>query len=194
MGAPRERPAKAEFDRKELMTKFGAPRRALPRRPGANSPRFIDRQTALPNRVAIMNEVEFALTQQPFWVAVALVHAEVVELTIPSDKTPAVATVAALAQRLRETLRPSDLIGRLGELEVGAALWGLDNPEPAQVVEQRIRRAFGRPVDVPGGRHPLLVSIGIGLARPGDTPSTALASAWAAMQNSAPLRPRREAS
>ncbi|MEZ5215064.1 MAG: hypothetical protein R2715_00405 [Ilumatobacteraceae bacterium] len=37
--------------------------------------------------------------------------------------------------------------------------------------------------------QPLAVQLGIGVVRPGDTPSTALALAWSAMNSCAPIRP-----
>jgi diguanylate cyclase (GGDEF)-like protein len=59
---------------------------------------------------------------------------------------------------------------------------GVDSAEAAQVVADRITQAFTAPLRCGrGSEHPVGVSVGVAVCRPGDTPETALAAADAAM-------------
>lgn len=175
---------KAQIDRSAIMKQFGAPRRALPRRPGSRSARLVDAATSLPNRIAVMEEMAFALNNSPDHVGMVLVKVS----GLPDDAPEQAALgLNAAAARLRKALRPTDLVGRTGPDEVGAALWGLATPELVQVVLERVEKAFSEPVTIAGLPKSLGITVGIGTSAPGVNAMQALASARALVERARPL-------
>lgn len=168
--------------------RLAIPRRTVPRRPGIASAHFIDRETSLPNRVALLTEVNFALGHFPYWVAILLVQSDPPDLEPGVTGDGAAQTALALADRLRHAVRPSDFVGRVGRFIVGAALWGWEQGDPADAVQQRVRNAFHDSLYLPCARHPPMVQLGLGVARPGQSATVALSNAWCAMRAAAPMR------
>lgn len=72
------------------------------------------------------------------------------------------ALLRQVAARLRGCVRESDTLGRLGGDEFLAVLDGVDAPEHALVVAERIRAALSEPFDV--AKHRLSISSSIGVA------------------------------
>lgn len=177
-------PGKAPLDRSAIMKQFGAPRRALPRRPGARSARLVDAPTSLPNRIAVMEEMEFALANSGDHVGMVLVKVAGLPL---DDSTVLAAGLNTAAVRLRKALRPTDLVGRTGPDELGAALWGLASPEFVTVVQERVEQAFAEPIVMAGTGRTLGITIGIGTSAPGVTAMQALASARSLVERARPI-------
>lgn len=176
------------------MKRFGAPRRTVPRRPGANSARFIDAATSLPNRVSIMTELEFALTQHPHYVAVVIAHVDEVPNQVSAQDPVSAARLVAVAAQLRKAVRPTDMVGRLGPTEVGAALWGLESPEPADIVHRRVQQYLAEEMFTAGQqRVPVTAVAAIGVVPPMATGAEAISAAWLALESAKARRiaPRR---
>ncbi|MGH8962764.1 MAG: diguanylate cyclase domain-containing protein [Jatrophihabitantaceae bacterium] len=78
-----------------------------------------------------------------------------------SDPGRSAELIASLGQRLRSTLRPEDVVGRLDDTTFAIALEEL-TPENAQAVAQRIGTALGR--DKPRAANGALARANIGIA------------------------------
>jgi diguanylate cyclase (GGDEF)-like protein/PAS domain S-box-containing protein len=91
--------------------------------------------------------------------------------------------LVALAARLRNAVRPSDTVARFGGDEFVVVCDGLEGPEAAVAVAERLSRAISEPVALRSGEHFIGASIGIALACGGDreTPDSLLRDADAAM-------------
>lgn len=186
--APRDARRTNRPDRSEIMKRFGAPRRGVPRRPGSVGARFIDRPTTLPNRVAFVSEVEFALLNHPHYVAVVLIRVEPgspsgpVASGEPTTEDDHVERLLAATARLRSAVRPSDLVAHVGVNELGAALWSLDRPDVGDMVFQRVQRVFGGRLTTTPQELDYDIVGALGVAPSGATGNEALAIAWAALE------------
>lgn len=88
----------------------------------------------------------------------------------------------AVARRLRECLRASDVVGRLGGDEFIVLASGLRNELQAQTIGEHLLEAFQAPLDVPGLHCQVGLTIGYALAPlDGHDPSNLLRAADAAM-------------
>jgi two-component system cell cycle response regulator len=77
------------------------------------------------------------------------------------------AVLVEVARRLRETLRPADLLARMGGEEFLVALPEVTEAA-ARAMAERLRRAVGcAPVALPGGEGPVRVTVSIGLVLAG---------------------------
>ena len=86
------------------------------------------------------------------------------------------------AARLQNSVRASDTVGRLGGDEFSAILLGLDKPNYAGLVAQKIIDAVGRPYNVGGNEVYVSASVGITLyPSDGDDAGALLVNADAAM-------------
>lgn len=86
--------------------------------------------------------------------------------------------------RLRRGLRAGDEIARIGGDEF-AVLWrNIPDAETVQAAAARLVAAGDEPFPVPGGAMHVGVSVGVALARPGDTAETLLAAADLTMYES----------
>lgn len=68
-----------------------------------------------------------------------------------------------VAQRLRQCVRESDTVGRVGGDEFLVLLHGIPQPEQALLVAEKIRATLARPFDLAGHRVQVFPSIGIAL-------------------------------
>ncbi len=73
------------------------------------------------------------------------------------------ALLVAAAQRLREAVRPSDLVCRLGGDEFAVVAFGAD-PDQVAAIGERLRGALRAPVAVEGAELPLSASVGAACA------------------------------
>jgi diguanylate cyclase (GGDEF)-like protein/PAS domain S-box-containing protein len=87
----------------------------------------------------------------------------------------------ALARRLREAVRVSDAVGRMGGDEFLVVLEGIHGLDEACAIAEKVRAAAARPVRVPGGRVTATVSVGVTLRQPDDTADSMIARADEAM-------------
>jgi diguanylate cyclase (GGDEF)-like protein len=87
----------------------------------------------------------------------------------------------AFVETCRESLRASDVIGRMGGEEFAILLAGTALPD-AQAIAEQLRRAVAlRPVRLEHGPLPISVSIGLAAFGPGDSMSATLRRADAAL-------------
>lgn len=86
-----------------------------------------------------------------------------------------------LAERLQATTREGDLVARLGGDELLVALPGMDALEQAVTIAETIRQVAGEVVISNGQRIGVTLSIGVALARPGESVDGLIARADQAM-------------
>src|SRR6202000_3493801 len=70
--------------------------------------------------------------------------------------------LGAAAKRLKDVVRDTDMIARLGGDEFAVLQVGLDRPEAAGSLAQRIITSINQPYDL--GGHPVVVAASIGTA------------------------------
>jgi len=186
-GAPA---GKQELNRGAVMKQFGAPRRGLPRRPGAFSAHLIDRETALPNRFALMAEIDFALANHGTHVGVVLVraaglpaHAVEGDTGVPGSAD----LLIAVSKLFRKAVRPTDLVTRTAPDELAAACWGLEDPTTIGIVAGRLRSRLTGPLAVSSEPAGLQITIGVGVVGPGSSAAEAVGYARADVGRNRPL-------
>jgi diguanylate cyclase (GGDEF)-like protein len=72
----------------------------------------------------------------------------------------------ALADRVRDVSRQTDLLGRLGGEEFAVVLLQSDKPSALQTAERLCRAVAGEPFEVAGSRLWMTVSVGVAARRP----------------------------
>lgn len=130
-----------------------------------------DALTGMPNRVLLYDRVEHALAQlrrKGGWLA--LVYLDLDGFKRINDNFGHAAgdqLLISLALTMQEALRESDTLARIGGDEFVAVLNGLESPEAATPVLERLLQAASLPVEVDG--NPLQVSVSMGVVfRPAD--------------------------
>jgi diguanylate cyclase (GGDEF)-like protein/PAS domain S-box-containing protein len=131
-----------------------------------------DPLTGLPNRVLLLDRLEAALAR------IRRHHSHLAVLYLDLDRFKTVndnlghevgdRLLQVVAQRLQQTLRPSDSVARLGGDEFAAILADLHDPSEAMHVAERLLAVIAEPVDVGDATLITTVSIGIAAAEDGD--------------------------
>jgi len=130
-----------------------------------------DALTGLPNRVLFIDRLERALARtrrHPGYLAV--LYLDVDRFKTVNDNLGHEAgdrLLQVMAQRLNETVRPSDSVARLGGDEFAAILPDLADPNEAAQIAKRLLEATAEPVDLAGAERVVTMSIGIGIAGAG---------------------------
>jgi diguanylate cyclase (GGDEF)-like protein/PAS domain S-box-containing protein len=86
-----------------------------------------------------------------------------------------------VASRLTPLLRPLDTVARFGGDEFVILAEDLDDERHALAIAARVNGAFARPVDAGGRTHFVSASVGVAVARPGDSTESLLRDADSAM-------------
>ena len=132
-----------------------------------------DRLTDLPNRVLFMDRLEQALARLRRRRSLAAVlfldfdHFKVINDSLGHHVGDELLT--AVAPRLRHALRASDTVAHLGGDEFAILLEDIDGEDDAVEMAQRLAALFTRPFVIAGGEHFVSASIGIALARGGES-------------------------
>ena len=89
--------------------------------------------------------------------------------------------LVAIADALRETIEPGDVAARFGDDSFAVVMPTLDSSDQALQLAGRIRARLGKGVTVAADRYLPTISVGMVIAKPGDTEITALRDAETAM-------------
>jgi diguanylate cyclase (GGDEF)-like protein len=133
-----------------------------------------DSLSGLANRAAFRDEMELALKRVRRGQSLAVMcldldHFKNVNDTLGHEVGDKL--LCAVAARLKDVVRETDMIARLGGDEFAVLQPGLDRPEAAGSLAQRIITSINQPYDLDG--HQVVVSTSIGIAiSPGDGNTT----------------------
>jgi diguanylate cyclase (GGDEF)-like protein/PAS domain S-box-containing protein len=123
-----------------------------------------DALTGLPNRALVFEQLERARARSHEQVAVLLLDLDRFKLVNDSfGHAAGDALLVEIAPRLREALRPGDIVGRLGGDEFVLLLTDIADERVAVEVAERIVAALRRPFRLEGIEHFVTVSIGIAI-------------------------------
>ncbi|MBX7159979.1 MAG: EAL domain-containing protein [Acidimicrobiia bacterium] len=147
-----------------------------------------DPLTDLPNRTLLIDRIDQSLARsrrsgQP----IALLFLDLDHFKAVNDDCGHEAgdqMLAAVAGRLRNTLRPGDTVARLGGDEFVLCCDDVANTEEALAISSRVREVLRSPFRLEGSKKPeahATASIGVVLSRPDDTPQSLLRAADLAM-------------
>jgi len=150
-----------------------------------------DQLTGLPNRAPLVARLGEALTgRERFGTPVALLFLDVDRFQVVNDSLGHEAgdqLLVALARRLATAVRPHDRVGRFGADEFVVVCAGVEGPVEAVEVAERLRTATGGRFSLGPGRDGrdrevfVTASVGVALARGGETAEELLRDAEAAL-------------
>jgi diguanylate cyclase (GGDEF)-like protein len=128
---------------------------------------FHDPLTDLANRSLFINQVKDALAQESAELAVLFIDLDDFKTFNDSfGHSAGDELLIAVANRLRESVRPADAIARLGGDEFAVMVRETDRPhEDGVLVSERIMRAFHEPVEAASETISVHLSIGIATTR-----------------------------
>jgi diguanylate cyclase (GGDEF)-like protein len=145
-----------------------------------------DPLTGLPNRRLFAERIDQALERRRDGEQVAVLFLDVDGFKLVNDSLGHSAgdgALRAVAERLRQGARASDVVARLGGDEFGVLCEGIRSEEDVVAACGRIVEALGRPVHIGGRTIAIRASIGVALdrAQPGPTAEHLLRDADIAM-------------
>ncbi|BFH75907.1 EAL domain-containing protein [Thermus thermophilus] len=136
---------------------------------------YHDPLTGLPNRLFFLEKLAQVLKERPE--STALLYLDLDGLKLVNDLDGHAAgdeVIRAVAARLRAALRPRDMVARQGGDEFLVLLQGLQHPEEAARVAERLLEAVRLPLPLSRRTYRLTTSIGIALGEAGLPPGELL--------------------
>jgi diguanylate cyclase (GGDEF)-like protein/PAS domain S-box-containing protein len=144
-----------------------------------------DHLTGLPNRRLFLDRFAQALARaQRSSGRTALLYLDLDRFKVINDSLGHEVgdrVLLEVARRLGELVRPADTVARLGGDEFVVLAEGLESPEEALAISQRIEDVVAVPCDIGEGTVVVTASVGIALARPGEDPEGLIRDADTAM-------------
>jgi diguanylate cyclase (GGDEF)-like protein len=144
-----------------------------------------DPLTGLPNRVLFLDRLEHALSRlERHDSLAAILFLDLDRFKLVNDSLGHQAgdeLLAAAAPRIRQAVRTSDTVARFGGDEFGILVEDIGDERSAIEMAERIAAVFTRPFLLDGSEHFVTTSIGIALARGGESPDQLIRDADAAM-------------
>jgi diguanylate cyclase (GGDEF)-like protein/PAS domain S-box-containing protein len=147
---------------------------------------FHDALTGLPNRRLLLDHVDHALRRAEHSDELhAVLFADVDRFTVINDSLghhAGDALLVAAAQRIQSSLRPGDMVARMGGDEFAVLLEGVNDATDALDAARRILDGFREPFSLPDGHDVVTsLSIGVALSAPGESRDDVLHNANVAM-------------
>jgi diguanylate cyclase (GGDEF)-like protein/PAS domain S-box-containing protein len=144
-----------------------------------------DALTNLPNRVLLREKMDEAGAHIRRGENLAVLCLDLDRFKVVNDTlghAAGDALLCAVADRLRECLRRTDTVARLGGDEFAVLRMGLDQPEQAGALANRLVAAVSKPYDLMGHQVAIGASVGISIApEDGGDPDTLLRNADTAL-------------
>ena len=143
-----------------------------------------DPLTDLPNRSSMSELLEDMLEHVDAGEHVALAFLDLDQFKVINDSLGhgvGDQILLAVADRLRESVEPGDVVGRFGGDEFIVLRRRCPGEAGALDFADGLRHALDAPIAAAGTEFALVASVGVALSRPGDVPATVLRDADAAM-------------
>ncbi len=137
-----------------------------------------DPLTGLPARILLHDRIDVALSraartgQRVGLLVLDLDFFDVVNTSVGADIADRL--LIALAQRLADSIRPGDTIGRLGDDEFVVLCEHFDHLDDADRFAERLLRTVEEPIELDGADWYMSMSVGVSVARPGVTSTDGL--------------------
>ncbi|HTK16402.1 MAG TPA: bifunctional diguanylate cyclase/phosphodiesterase, partial [Acidimicrobiia bacterium] len=141
-----------------------------------------DALTGLPNRTLLLELLDDALSARDGYVGVLLFDVDRFKLindSLGHDRGDEL--LVAIADALENTIEPGDIAARFGDDSFAIAIPALDSPDQALELAARLRARLVDGLEIGADRHLPTISVGMVIAKPGDTAITALRDAETAM-------------